>query len=161
MPDPLKTLSITNVRTAVPAGVGTEAGQVTLIEDTPPYRTLEIVMGQPEARAIQAAWQARVPPRPSTWDLFVSTVAILGGRIDRVVITAVEERRHFYAQLELDRDGQAQSLSCRPSDAIALAIRSAGASILCRPEVLDAAGVLPENSSFDFSSEPSPPSFEP
>lgn len=161
MPDQLKSLSITDVRTAVPAGIGIEAGQVTLIENTPPYRSLNIIMGQPEARAIQTAWQSRIPARPATWDLFLSAVAVLGGRLQRVVITAVEERRHYFAQLELDRDGQAHSLSCRPSDAIALAIRGERAPILCHPEVLDAAGVLPDDSTPDLSADGPPPPLGP
>ena len=102
---------------------------MTLREDAPPYRNMSIVIGQPEARAIQAAWTGTTPSRPSTWDLFVSTVAVLEGRIDRVVITAVEEKRHFFANLELERDGQRRVLAARPSDAIALALRAYGAEI--------------------------------
>ena len=114
---------------------------VTLREDGPPYRDMSIVIGQPEARAILAAWSGTTPSRPSTWDLFVSTVAVLEGRIVRVVITAVEEKRHFFANLELERDGQRRVLSARPSDAIALALRAEGAEICVNESVITEIGI--------------------
>lgn len=142
MPDLIK-LKVVEVRTAVPAGAGVEAGMVALAEEAEPYRTLRIVIGQPEARAIQAAWRGAVAARPSTWELFVSTVALLGARVEQVVITAVEQERYFYASMDLEREGQQWSVGCRPSDAIALALRSDGCAIFAAPEVLDAAGFLP------------------
>ncbi|HSS10424.1 MAG TPA: bifunctional nuclease family protein [Acidimicrobiales bacterium] len=142
---PIK-LHISDVQTAVPASVGVEAGMVVLTEDEPPGRFLRIIIGQPEARAIMAAWQGATPGRPATWDLFVSTVAILGGRIDRAVITAVQEERHYFAVIELEQNGERRTLSCRPSDAIALAVRAYDADIMAEPSVLDDAGVLPDGS---------------
>jgi bifunctional DNase/RNase len=119
-----------------------EAGLVVLTEEQPPGRMLRIVIGQPEARAIMAAWQGAVPSRPSTWDVLVSTIDILDARLDRVVITAVEEQRHYFAAMELSQDGNLRSLSCRPSDAIALAVRAYNCEILAEVEVMEAAGVL-------------------
>lgn len=116
---------------------------VTLREDGPPYRDLSIVIGQPEAKAILTAWSGATPSRPSTWDLFVSTVTMLEGRIDRVVITAVEEKRHFFASLELEQQGQRRALSARPSDAIALALRAEGAEIYVDELVMVEAGICP------------------
>jgi bifunctional DNase/RNase len=147
-------LRVSDVQLAVPASVGVEAGMVVLSEEQPPGRMLRIIIGQPEARAILAAWQGAVPGRPSTWDLFVSTIALLNGTVDRVVITAVEEQRHYFAVLELHHGGQPLTLSCRPSDAIALAVRSYGAEILAEESVLDAAGVLADGT------RPAPPVVE-
>lgn len=141
MPDLVK-LAVAEVRPAVPSGLGVEAGMVILGEEGEPHRLLRIIIGQPEARAIYTAWQGALPRRPSTWDLFVSAVALLEGRIDRAVITAVEQERHFYARLELEQAGQRRTISCRPSDAIALAIRAHGAEIFAHEEVLAAAGRL-------------------
>lgn len=134
-------MSVSEVRTAVPTSPGVEAGMVTLREDEPPHRTVPIVIGQPEARAIQSAWSGTVPRRPSTWDLFVSAVAILDGRLDRVVVTAVEEGRHFYANVELEREGERRVLAARPSDAIALALRAYGAEIYVADQVLKDLGL--------------------
>ena len=130
------------VRTAVPAGLGVAGGLVVLREEVEPHRFLRIIIGQPEARAIQAAIQGSVPERPGTWDLFVSAVAMLDAQISRVLITAVEEERHFYAALEMEQGGQRRRISCRPSDAIALAVRVPSAGIFAEEEVLAAAGRL-------------------
>jgi bifunctional DNase/RNase len=143
VPEDLVRVSVANVRVAVATGPGVEAGMVTLREDGPPYRDMSIVIGQPEARAILAAWSGTAPIRPSTWDLFVSTVAVLEGRIVRVIITAVEEKRHFFANLELERDGQRRVLSARPSDGIALALRVEGAEILVNESVITEVGISP------------------
>jgi bifunctional DNase/RNase len=144
-PGPIK-LHVADVQTAVPASVGVEAGLVVLTEDEHPGRSLRIIIGQPEARAIMAAWQGATPGRPSTWDLYVSTIAALGARLDRVVLTAVQEERHYFAVIEVEHKGERRTLSCRPSDAIALALRTYNADILAEPAVLDAAGVLPDGS---------------
>ena len=143
MPDALVRVSVTNVRVAVATGPGVEAGMVTLREDLPPFRDMSIVIGQPEARAILAAWSGTAAVRPSTWDLFLSAVTVLEGRIDRVVITAVEEKRHFFANLELERDGQRRVLSARPSDGIALALRAPGAEIYVDESVMAEIGITP------------------
>jgi uncharacterized protein len=117
---------------------------VMLTEDAAPYRSLRIIIGQPEANAIMAGWRGNAPGRPSTWDLFISTVAVLDARLDRVVITAVHEERHYFAHIELEQAGDRRILACRPSDAIALAVRGYNVDILAEPSVLDAAGVLPD-----------------
>lgn len=143
MSDELVRVSVSNVRVAVATSPGVEAGMVTLREEGPPYRDMSIVIGQPEARAILAAWSGTTPARPSTWDLFVSAVAVLEGRLDRVVITAVEEKRHFFAILEIERDGQRRVLSARPSDGIALALRVDGAEIFVNESVMAEIGIAP------------------
>jgi uncharacterized protein len=149
-------LSVSDVRLAVPASVGVEAGMVVLQEERPPGRMLRIIIGQPEARAIMSAWQHATPGRPSTWDLLLSAIDVLGAQVDAAVITAVEEQRHYFAMIELSQDGQQRLLSCRPSDAIALAVRSYNCAILAEAAVLDAAGVLTDGS----RPQPSPPAAE-
>jgi hypothetical protein len=62
------------------------------------------------------------------------------------VITAVQEERHYFAVIELEQNGERRTLSCRPSDAIALAVRAYDADIMAEPSVLDDAGVLPDGS---------------
>lgn len=129
-------VSVSDVRTAVPTTPGVEAGMLTLREEDPPHRLVPIIIGQPEARAIQSAWMGTVARRPSTWDLFVSAVAMLDGRIDRAVITAVEEGRHFFANVEFERDGERRVLAARPSDAVALVLRAYGAELYVAEQVL-------------------------
>jgi len=139
-------LALSDVRVAVAVGAGVEAGLMVLREEAEPHRLLRIVIGQPEARAIMTSWSGSLPSRPSTWDLFVSAVAMLDARLDRAVITGVEEQRHFFAAVELERDGQRRVLACRPSDAVALAVRAFGAEIYAHEEVMAAAGVLADGS---------------
>lgn len=134
-------VSVSDVRVAVAAGPGVEAGLVTLREDDPPHRSVPIVIGQPEARAIQSAWSGAVQSRPSTWDLFVSALSIVNARLARVVITDVEEHRHFFASIELERDGEAKVLPARPSDAIALALRAYGSEMYVAEHVMTALGL--------------------
>ena len=141
MSDGLSKVSVSDVRVAVATTPGQEAGLVTLREDADPHRSVPIVIGQPEARAIQAAWTGAVQKRPSTWDLFVSAIGLLNARLDRAVITEVEEHRHFYATIEFDVDGDRRVLSARPSDAIALALRAHGAEIYAAESVLSAMAV--------------------
>ncbi len=146
MPTRLVPLSVLDVRLAVPAGPGIEAGMVVLGEEDPPKRQLRLVVGSAEARAISSAWRGEVPQRPSTWDLFVSTLTILDGKLERAVITAVEEERHWFAAIDLRRGDLRRSIACRPSDAIAIALRAYGAELCCHERVLDQAGVLADGS---------------
>jgi uncharacterized protein len=135
-------VSVSDVRVAVATSPGVEAGMVTLREDDPPHRTVPIVIGQPEARAIQQAWTGSAARRPSTWDLFVSTMAVLEARLDRIVVTAVEEGRHFYANLELERNGERRVVAARPSDAIALALRAFGTEMYVAAQVFADLGLV-------------------
>lgn len=135
MSDGVSKVSVSDVRVAVATSPGVEAGMVTLQEDEAPNRSIPIVIGQPEARAIQVAWSGTTARRPSTWDLLVSTISILGASLDRIVITAVEEGRHFFANLELESEGERRVVSARPSDAIALALRAYGAEIYVADQV--------------------------
>ena len=143
MSEPLVELAISEVRAAVAMRIGQEAGLAVLAELAEPFRSLYIYIGQAEARAIQAGQRGERPPRPSTWDLYLSTVALLGARLDRAVIDRVEEARHFFASVDLERGEESFSLACRPSDAIALVAREPGAVLYATENVMVAAGRFP------------------
>ena len=142
-PPVLVELGLSEVRPSVLLRPGQEAGLVVLAEMDEPFRSLHIYVGQAEAKAIQVGWHGGRPARPSTWDLLLQAVELLGGRVEKVVIDKVEEARHFFATVELERAGETFSLSCRPSDAIALAVRTAGAGLYTTEDVLAAAGKYP------------------
>jgi uncharacterized protein len=109
-------------------------------------RTLPIFIGAPEATAIAFALQGVEPPRPLTHDLMCNVLAALGATLERVVVTELrmgEDGRSgtYYAELHLRHGGQAQVISARPSDAIALAART-HTPIFAEDDLLDAAGVV-------------------
>lgn len=139
-------LRVVEIKTAVPAGAGVEAGMLVLQETSDPGRIIRMIIGQPEARAIQAKFFGMPSPRPSTWDLFATTLDVIGVELRQAVITAVEEGRHFFATLELSVGGDSRVVPCRPSDAVALAMRVHGAKIVTSEQVMGAAGVLRDGS---------------
>jgi bifunctional DNase/RNase len=101
-------------------------------------RVVPIFIGAPEASAIQYAVEGHVPERPLTHDLALLLLEETGATPVRVVITEVRDQT-FYAELEVRVGDASRTISCRPSDAVALAVR-AELPILATPELLDAAG---------------------
>lgn len=103
-------------------------------------RTLPIFIGTPEATAIAYALQGVSTPRPMTHDLLVDVISALGATVSRIVVSD-ERDGTFFAEIHVQRNGELHVLSARPSDAVALALRT-GASVWCDEEVLDAEGVV-------------------
>ena len=103
-------------------------------------RVLPIYIGSPEAASIQWGIEGREPPRPLTHDLMGNILGALGAVIDRVVVTSVDEGVFFADIPLLPRTGPV-TISARPSDAIALAVR-AGCHVFCDDGVLISAGRL-------------------
>jgi bifunctional DNase/RNase len=113
---------------------------IVLLRQTGTTTYLPIWVGAVEASAIAFAQQGVVPPRPLTHDLLVDVLTALDVSVTRVEITALDEGV-FYAEVLLSNDVR---VSARPSDAIAVAVRT-DAPILADPEVLAEAGIeLPE-----------------
>ena len=102
---------------------------------------LQILIGGPEASAIHSAMEGIAPPRPLTHDLLVTVLQTLGATLERVVITEVREHT-FFAELHLRTAADEAVVSCRPSDAIALAVRT-GTPIFAEEALLDEAAVEP------------------
>jgi bifunctional DNase/RNase len=75
------------------------------------------------------------PPRPLTHDLIVLILARTGAEVERVVITDVRQST-YYAHLHLRAANDTDAIDCRPSDAIAVALRTA-APIHIESELLD------------------------
>lgn len=103
-------------------------------------RSLSIYIAQPEATAIALALEGVETPRPLTHDLFCNVLDELGASLDEVVVTEIRGTT-YYAELHLDVDGEELSVSSRPSDAIALAVR-AGCPIYVDDEVLEVGGFV-------------------
>jgi hypothetical protein len=112
---------------------------VVILKETDRERYLPIWIGPWEASAIAMKLQGLTPERPLTHDLFASTLEELGARVDRVVISTLAEET-YHARLYLEVDGRAVEVDARPSDSLALAVRS-GARIFAAEAVLDQAAL--------------------
>ena len=97
--------------------------------------SLVMAIGLPEATAIAKEIQEVDFPRPMTHDLMRDMIDTLGGEVDRVEILDLRDGTYFAEVVIRDKDGQERRVDSRPSDAIALALRTA-APILADPQVL-------------------------
>ena len=113
---------------------------IVLLREVAGDRYLPIWIGAVEATAIAFAQQGVVPPRPLTHDLLRDVISSTGNTLTEVRITEMSDGV-FYAQLAFESGVE---VSARPSDSIALALRT-GARIVCAEEVLAEAGLaVPE-----------------
>ena len=130
-------MELVGVRLEVPA----QAPVMMLRETEAPRRLLPIYIGSPEAAAIHYAVEGIEPTRPLTHDLLAQVIDTLGAVVERVVITEIREHT-YYAELVLvpgDDVDSTITVSARPSDAVALAVRI-GCEIFASHAVLDIAG---------------------
>jgi len=133
-------LSLVGVRVEVPTNQ-----PIVLLREDEGQRYLPIFIGPPEATAIVYALQGMETPRPMTHDLFKTVLDDMSMQLQQVVITELHDGT-FYAEIELAGNGNDYSISSRPSDAIALAVRYEDTvPIFADEAVLDEAGVLFEN----------------
>lgn len=109
-----------------------------LREPTGQQRELAIFIGGPEAAAIAYALEGFRPPRPLTHDLLIEVIESLGASLNEVAITKIEDST-FFAELRLSRGMETMTISCRPSDGVAVAVRTQ-CRIVCAEDVLEAAG---------------------
>ncbi|NBY39030.1 MAG: bifunctional nuclease family protein [Actinobacteria bacterium] len=109
---------------------------IVLLKEIGGVRYLPIWVGAVEATAIAFAQQGITSPRPMTHDLTKSIIETLGAGLDSVHLTEIKDGV-FYATLNFSGG---KSISARPSDAIALALRT-GAPILASEVLLQTAGI--------------------
>ena len=110
-----------------------------LLKEREGERVLPIGIGPLEAQAIVMPLQGIRPPRPMTHDVFAEIIGSLGGHLRRVEITELSDNT-FYARLTLESAGQQQFVDIRPSDAVALAVRTE-TPIFVAEAVFDQAGI--------------------
>lgn len=115
---------------------------VVILRDARRERYLPIWIGPWEANAIAMRLQGVSPERPMTHDLFSQTLTELGVVVRQIVVSDLADDT-FRARLYLELDGRSIDVDARPSDAIALAVRT-GVPIFATDAVLDRAAVVPE-----------------
>lgn len=118
--------------------------RIVLLREVDSDRQLPIWIGPCEADAITIELQDVKVARPLTQDLLKNVITELGGTVSHVLIKELNESV-FHARLFINVEGEreAREIDCRPSDAIALAVR-AKVPIFIAEEVMDVAGVEPE-----------------
>ena len=110
---------------------------IVILKDKAGDKVLSIWVGIYEANAIAQQIENVTMPRPMTHDLLRNLINDLGGRVDRVVVTDLRENT-FFATIHLTVKGEQVAVDARPSDAIALSLRTR-APIFVDSKVLDQA----------------------
>ena len=114
--------------------------RVVILKEKTADRYLPIWIGPAEADAIAVRLQDVSVARPLTHDLLRSVIDALGGQVNCIVVNDLANDT-FFARIMLDVNGKSLEIDSRPSDAIALAVRSQ-VPIYAEEKVLEKAGVL-------------------
>lgn len=114
--------------------------RVVILKEKLAKRYLPIWIGPAEADAIAVKLQGVTVPRPLTHDLLSSVIDSLGAGIDSIIVSDLKSDT-FYAKIVLSVNGEQMEIDSRPSDALALAVRT-DAPIFAEEAVLDKAGIL-------------------
>jgi hypothetical protein len=127
----MREMDVVGVRVEMPSNQ-----PIVLLREVTGERYLPIWIGAVEATAIAFAQQGVTPPRPLTHDLMKDVLEATGQRLDEVRIVDMQDGV-FFAQLVFDGGAE---VGARPSDSIALALRT-GSRIVCAEAVLEEAGL--------------------
>ena len=116
---------------------------IVILKDERNDRVLPIWVGIFEANAIALRIEEIKTPRPMTHDLLCNVLDSLQASVKKIVVSELKDNTYF-AQIHLDVDGVARQIDARPSDAIALALRTE-APIYVEQEVLEQSRSLNED----------------
>ncbi len=108
------------------AGIALDAvtrSPIVLLKDSSDRRALPIYIGQDQAKAIISALEKQKPPRPLTHDLIFNLLEVWDMQLERIIIHSLQDNT-FYAVLCLVQGENKKEIDCRPSDAIAIALRT-------------------------------------
>lgn len=114
--------------------------RVVILKEKASDRYLPIWIGPAEADAIAVKLQGVAVPRPLTHDLLNSVIETLAASVNSILVNDLKNDT-FFAKIILDFDGKQVEVDSRPSDALALAVRT-GVPIYAEEAVLDNAGIL-------------------
>ena len=114
-----------------------------LLRETYGKRRLPIIIGQFEAQAIALELEGISPPRPLTHDLLKTLVDNLGATVTEILIDELRDNT-FYSKINVDVSSLENIIDARPSDAIALAVRTS-APIFVSETVMDLASFIPSD----------------
>ena len=118
-----------------------------LLKEVYGVRRLPIIIGQFEAQSIALEMEGIKPPRPLTHDLLKNIIDNLGGTITEIVIDELKENT-FYSKIKLEISSMTNEIDSRPSDAIALAVRT-GSPLYVSEDVMKVAAFVPSSEDSD------------
>jgi bifunctional DNase/RNase len=95
-------------------------------------RRVPIWIGKYEALSISMALEGDVPDRPMTHDLLKNVIERMGGTVERIIVDDLWQST-FYAKITIVRNGESIEIDSRPSDAIALALRTRSPIYVAEP----------------------------
>lgn len=124
---------------------------IVLLKTVAGNKFLPIWIGHPEAASILMKLQGAAPPRPSTHDLFTQAINDLKGAVNKVAITELRENT-FYAEITIKCGAEEIVLDSRPSDALALAVRT-DATIFADEAIVEESGIEFEADGMEDSEE--------
>ncbi len=116
--------------------------RIVILREVDDERYLPIWIGTPEADSITIALQEVEVSRPLTHDLVKNIFNSLDARVLRVEVVALRDDT-FYGNIVVELDGRTVNIDSRPSDALALAVRT-HVPIMVTRSVMDTAGIIPE-----------------
>ncbi|MGK7886682.1 MAG: bifunctional nuclease family protein [Crocosphaera sp.] len=124
------------------AGIALDAvsrSPIVLLKDGSERRALPIYIGQDQAKSIIGAIENKKPPRPLTHDLIANLFEAWGMSLEKIIIHSLQDNT-FYAMLCMKQGKTTKEIDCRPSDAIAIALRT-NSSIWVMEEVIADASI--------------------
>jgi len=116
-----------------------EGQRVVMLKEKERERYIPLWIGRSEADAIAVKMQGISVPRPSTHDFVCAIINTLGGAVKKVIIDKLKDSC-FYAKLVIGTNKEETEIDCRPSDALAVAVRL-GIPIFADEKVLKEAGI--------------------
>jgi hypothetical protein len=117
--------------------------RIVILKDMTSDRYLPIWIGPCEADAITIELQEMPPQRPLTHDLLKNVIGELGGSVAHILISDLRNDV-FYARIVVELNGRQVEIDSRPSDAIALAVRTK-TPIFVNDMVMDRGAIEPED----------------
>lgn len=131
---------------------------VVLLQDPDSGKVVPVWIGSHEASAIAYGLQDKDFPRPLTHDLLKNVINTLGGELEKIVIDSLHDSVYYATIFVRDLDDVVHEIDARPSDSVALAVRTE-CPIFINDEVFDSAAIeLPEDD--EENQEVSPEEFE-
>jgi bifunctional DNase/RNase len=99
----------------------TQDQQLIVLKEVDGERKFPILIGTPEAYAIDRRLKGIPTPRPLTHDLLANVIENMGGTVSRIEINNLQDHT-FFARIQIQQNSHVIEIDSRPSDAIALGI---------------------------------------